>query len=103
MLITMDQLGTAPNAPRYEVSTDLIELNRHFVSIIDSICTELEREYGIVFTRSNKYQFTLLLMTRAVRNQDVSLPSRATLSIHPSTMRLVDSIVQAVKQCMTST
>lgn len=98
MLITMDQLGTAPNAPRYEVSTDLIELNRHFVSIIDSICTELEREYGIVFTRSNKYQFTLLLMTRAVRNQDVSLPSRATLSIHPSTMRLVDSIVQAVKQ-----
>ena len=27
MLITMDQLGTAPNAPRYEVSTDLIELN----------------------------------------------------------------------------
>ena len=68
MLITMDQLGTAPNAPRYEVSTDLIELNRHFVSIIDSICTELEREYGIVFTRSNKYQFTLLLMTRAVRN-----------------------------------
>ena len=98
MLITMDQLGTAPNAPRYEVSTDLIELNRHFVLIIDSICTELEREYGIVFTRSNKYQFTLLLMTRAVRNQDVSLPSRATLSIHPSTMRLVDSIVQAVKQ-----
>ena len=83
---------------RYEVSTDLIELNRHFVLIIDSICTELEREYGIVFTRSNKYQFTLLLMTRAVRNQDVSLPSRATLSIHPSTMRLVDSIVQAVKQ-----
>ena len=98
MLITMDQLGTAPNAPRYEVSSDLIELNRHFVSIIDSICAELEREYGIVFTRSNKYQFTLLLMTRAVRNQDVSLPSRATLSIHPSTMRLVDSIVQSVKQ-----
>lgn len=69
MLITMDQLGTAPNAPRYEVSTDLIELNRHFVSIIDSICTELEREYGIVFTRSNKYQFTLRSLTRAVRNR----------------------------------
>ena len=98
MLITMDQLGTAPNAPRYEVSTDLIELNRHFVSIIDTICAELEQEYSITFTRSNKYQFTLLLMTRAVRSQDVSLPSRATLSIHPETMKLVDTIVQSVKQ-----
>ena len=98
MLITMDQLGIAPNAPRYEVSSDLIELNRHFVSIIDTICAELEREYGITFTRSNKYQFTLLLMTRAVRSQDVSLPNRATLSIHPETMKLVDTIVQSVKK-----
>lgn len=98
MLITMDQLGTVPNAPHYEVPADLIELNRHFVSIIDTICAELEQEYGITFTRSNKYQFTLLLMTRAVRSQDVSLPNRAALSIHPETMKLVDTIVQAVKQ-----
>ena len=76
MLITMDQLGTASLAARHEISSDLIELNRHFVSIIDTICAELEQEYGIAFTRSNKYQFTLLLMTRAVRSQDVSLPSR---------------------------
>ena len=82
MLITMDQLGTAPNAPRYEVSTDLIELNRHFVSIIDSICTELEREYGIVFTRSNKYQFTLLLMTRA-RAQPGCIAAKPCHAFHP--------------------
>ena len=98
MLITMDQLGTAPLAARHEISSDLIELNRHFVSIIDTICAELEQEYGIAFTRSNKYQFTLLLMTRAVRSQDVSLPSRDALSIHPETMHLVDTIVQSVKQ-----
>ena len=98
MLITMDQLGTAPLAARHEISSDLIELNRHFVSIIDTICAELEQEYGIAFTRSNKYQFTLLLMTRAVRSQDVSLPSRDALSIHPETMHLVDTIVQSIKQ-----
>ena len=79
MLITMDQLGTAPNAPRYEVSTDLIELNRHFVLIIDSICTELEREYGIVFTDLTDIDFFIPF---ALHIDNMLVRIRQNVSVH---------------------
>lgn len=71
ILISMEQLESYPNPPRRDLPTESVEMNRHFASIIDKVCAQLEQRYGIAFTRSNKYQFTLLLMTRAVRSHEI--------------------------------
>jgi len=96
ILIAMDQSPSLHNIQYEEVNADFIELNRHFVSIIDDLCHSLEELYQVQFSSSNRYQFTLLLMTRAIRNKEINEIETAKLSVSKDIINLVQIIVDQI-------
>lgn len=95
ILIAMDQNNTNHKINDAS-SNDLIDLNRHFITIIDTICNAIEHRYKIKFTNNNKYQFTLLLMTRAIRNKEIDNQEVVIVSVSKEIDFLVNIIIQTV-------
>ena len=96
ILITMDQACSLTGLPAPQPDAEFTQLNRHFVSMVDDICGILEETYGIAFRPDSKYQFTLLLMTRAIRNKELSPADSSSLSISPENMELIQDILKQV-------
>lgn len=99
ILIAMDQSKLSAGEEEDPFTQDFLELNRHFSSMAEEMCQELEQLYQLKFSAANKYQFTLLLMTRAVKNRELSPQDTTRLALSTDEIRpLVEEIVQAVYQ-----
>lgn len=96
ILIAMDQSSSLQNIQQEDMSQGFIDLNRHFISIIEEVCQTLEACYDVKFSASNRYQFTLLLMTRAIRNQEIKEIDHKNLSVSDEILSLVHEIIQEV-------
>lgn len=98
ILIAMDQSTCVQDLPQEDMRTDFLDLNHHFVSIIEEVCQTLETLYKVSFTSSNRYQFTLLLMTRAIRNKEIKGFQHTLLSIDNDILSLVAHIIKEIHQ-----
>lgn len=96
ILIAMDQSQSLQTIHHEDMSQEFIDLNHHFVSIIDGVCESLEALYHVKFTSSNRYQFTLLLMTRAIRNKEIKGIDRTKLSVSDEILSLVHYIIDEI-------
>lgn len=96
ILIAMDQSYAACRLEPIAGDLQFIDLNRHFVTIVREICSVLEKTYHLTFTDSNKYQFNLLLMTRAIRNKEFKSLDDSTFSVSVENMQLVNEILSRV-------
>ena len=101
ILIAMDQSPGLITLPYEDVHQEFVELNHHFVSIIDEVCLSLEQRYQIQFSASNRYQFTLLLMTRAIRNKEIKRIDQHQLSVSQEILALVQHIIDEVYEMFT--
>lgn len=96
ILIAMDQQQSSQMIYHEDMSQEFMDLNHHFVSIVDGICTRLEELYDVSFTNSNRYQFTLLLMTRAIRNKEIKGLKQTKLSVSDEILTLVHTVIQEI-------
>lgn len=97
ILIAMDQQQSLSLTQINEdMHQEFRDLNHHFVSIIDEVCKSLEEIYKVKFTSSNRYQFTLLLMTRAIRNKEIEGIDRTKLSVSNEILSLVSYIISEI-------
>lgn len=97
ILIAMDQAEALQAQPDAAPPQDFFDLNRHFAAMVEEMCAGLEELYHLHFTPGNKYQFTLLLMTRAVKNRELSPQDTSRLTAPDDGIRrLVEDIVRAV-------
>lgn len=96
ILIAMDQSQTLQSLHQEDMSQGFIDLNHHFVSIIEEVCQTLEQLYDVHFSASNRYQFTLLLMTRAIRNKEIKGIDRSKLSVSDEILSLVNHVIHEI-------
>lgn len=97
ILIAMDQAETLPPQTETAPPPDFLTPNAHFAAMVEEMCAGLEARYHLRFTPGNKYQFTLLLMTRAVKNRELSPGDTSCLTEPDEEIRtLVKDIVRAV-------
>lgn len=96
ILIAMDQSQSLQSIHQEDMTQDFIDLNRHFVSIIDEVCESLEALYQVQLSSDNRYQFTLLLMTRAIRNKEIEKIDHNKLSVGDEILSLVHYIIDEI-------
>lgn len=97
ILIAMDQQQSLSLTQINEdMHQEFKELNHHFISIVDEVCKSLENLYKVKFTSSNRYQFTLLLMTRAIRNKEIESIDCTKLSVSDDILSLVSYIISEI-------
>lgn len=95
ILISMNQAQSSQNS--YEsLNLELTTSTHPFVSIIDELCEILENMYDVKFTDSSKYQFTLLLMTRSIKNKELREIETTKLSVSNDITILVNNIISSV-------
>jgi lichenan operon transcriptional antiterminator len=79
-----------------ETNVKFTDSTRHFITIIDELCDKLEEIYSVRFSKNNRYQFTLLLMTRAIRNKEIKEIEATKLSVDQDIIHLVNDIIRCV-------
>ena len=98
ILINMDQTSHHLINDENKIRNDYIDLNHHFIDIVEDICLLLTNEYNVSFNEVSKYQFSVLLMTRAIRNTDNRNEKGLEKLINHETNDLLYGIIQNVKE-----
>lgn len=97
ILITMNHhQQSTPFLHKDDMHQEYINLDYQFISITDEICSSLENIYNVKFTDYDRYQFALLLLTRAIRNNEINHINQNKFSVSNEISLLVNNIIKEI-------
>ncbi len=96
ILIAMDQSSLAPDLAMAAENGSGARTAPSCIAVMEEICKKLEETYCLKFTSDSRYQFGLLLMTRAIHNKRERYPDSPKLPIHTENWQLVQEILEQV-------